>query len=289
MPSRLYEDFRYNKHWARTLLRKSRRILVVTVAIVAVALYSAFRYVSRSGYFDTKRLQPQLWSYSRINATDNIWPPHDPIYLVFEPPPPSSANKSLQLTHRLPSDCIDSFFASGKICSLLDPDPPLDVVWTWVNGSDKLLQESMSDAAQKEHHEPKSTSRSDTQFFRWVDSRLHIPTQQYFIGRDHDELRHSIRSVLKHFRKHTNHMHIVTSDFPVAIPVMLGDKVFNNTRRLGLVPRWLDVGQAGRWNDQDIKLGLKYHSEMFYAYNGSSFNRFDTCSRPRWKDDWLFD
>jgi hypothetical protein len=92
---------------------------------------------------------------------------------------------------------------------------------------------------------------------------------------DHDELRHSIRSVLRYFGGHTAQLHIVTSDFPIPIPVMDGGMPYNGTRRLGLVPRWLDPARLGNWRDGDVRLGLKYHSEMFQAYNGSSFNRLD--------------
>ena len=97
---------------------------------------------------------------------------------------------------------------------------------------------------------------------------------------DHDELRHSIRSVLKHFSGSTTQLHIVTSDFTLPIPVTDGDEEINGTRRLylgtrrlGLVPRWLDPKGALEWRDGDVRLGIKYHSEIFRTITRSSFNR----------------
>ena len=52
---------------------------------------------------------------------------------------------------------------------------------------------------------------------------------------------------------------------------MDGDNI-NRTRRLGLVPRWLNPERASEWRDGDVRLAIKYHSELFGA-NASSFNR----------------
>ena len=44
-------------------------------------------------------------------------------------------------------------------------------------------------------------------------------------------------------------------------------------RRLGLVPRWLDPEGASEWRDGDVRLSMKYHSELFRENTSSSFNR----------------
>lgn len=65
-------------------------------------------------------------------------------YLPFEPPRQSETSGSvskLTPTQELPDDCRDAYFASGQLC--YDTDiPSMDVLWTWVNGSDTLLQEA---------------------------------------------------------------------------------------------------------------------------------------------------
>jgi hypothetical protein len=45
-----------------------------------------------------------------------------------------------------PSHCIDEFFTNAKPCSAHHLTT-LDVVWTWVNGSDALFQQALRDAA----------------------------------------------------------------------------------------------------------------------------------------------
>jgi len=56
-----------------------------------------------------------------------------------EPPP-------LRVYQSLPSTCRDSFFENGDICNQHSTSTIFDLVWTWVNGSDPLLQDAMAAA-----------------------------------------------------------------------------------------------------------------------------------------------
>ena len=93
---------------------------------------------------------------------------------------------------------------------------------------------------------------------------------------DHDELRHSVRSVLHNFRPYTNRFRIITSDldypqdsnrsFPVPGP---------GYWRLGLQPQWLETDENGtEWRDGDVELSLTHHAHFFEPYNKAIFNRY---------------
>jgi len=82
----------------------------------------------------------------------SLYPPEDPQYLLFEAPElPVSEETNIQLLEPDPifllkGDCIDEHFSEGIPCPSVSKSP-FDVVWTWVNGSDKLFTESMSRAS----------------------------------------------------------------------------------------------------------------------------------------------
>lgn len=64
----------------------------------------------------------------------------DAVYLPF-PVTPYRASSTLKPTLPLPESCQDAYFAQGKLCYNPHP-PPLDILWTWVNGSDIILQDA---------------------------------------------------------------------------------------------------------------------------------------------------
>ena len=64
----------------------------------------------------------------------------DSVYLPFQPVP-YQPSLTLRFTSLLPDACLDNHLAQGELC--YNPQQPkLDVVWTWVNGSDILLQDA---------------------------------------------------------------------------------------------------------------------------------------------------
>ena len=196
-----------------------------------------------------------------------------------------------------------------------------DIIWTWVNGSDPRLQDAMAESAVKLQsqvveavEEPKKadpkggTSKPTSKLYRYVDLPDSKLVNDKFCHRDHDELRHSLRSVLQHFREHTRQFHLLTSDFPypedeyahlraaakdsvstttnnaIGSDFEQGDKgnsvspdpalVLNNrTLRLGQLPSWLSTADEGRWKDGNIEIKVLHHAQVFQNYTGTVFNR----------------
>lgn len=93
---------------------------------------------------------------------------------------------------------------------------------------------------------------------------------------DHDELRHSVRSVLHNFRPYTNHFRIITSDleYPQYTNQSFPDPGPGHWR-LGLQPQWLETAENGttEWRDGDVQLSLTHHAHFFEPYSRAIFNR----------------
>ncbi|KAF9019371.1 hypothetical protein BDZ89DRAFT_1043931 [Hymenopellis radicata] len=91
----------------------------------------------------------------------------------------------------------------------------IDLVYTWVNGSDLLHQASRS---------------------HFIEETGHHPLNARF--REHDELRHSVRSAYEATQKWRNNTwHIITADI---------EDPEDATQRLGLVPQWLNTSASQR-------------------------------------------
>ncbi len=74
-------------------------------------------------------------------------PSLDAAYVPFRPSkshqPAASNAVMLKPSTELPSSCLDAHIAKGELCH--NPKvPQLDVVWTWVNGSDLLFQHAVT-------------------------------------------------------------------------------------------------------------------------------------------------
>ena len=156
------------KSWFRHSIWRKRRNVFALVAILG--LFPVFQRLYYS-YFKVKSwlTYDPLWSYTYVNASATVFPPHDPIYILFEPRTYATFEPSqpLQKVRRLLAHCRDDYFAKGVPCHA-SPDPPLDVVWTWANGSDRLFQESLSRVIQTADYKTKATYRPNTYFFRYV-------------------------------------------------------------------------------------------------------------------------
>lgn len=90
-------------------------------------------------------------------------------YLPFEPPRRNASAPVLRLTPTqvLPDDCRDAYMSMGALC--YDPDiKPMDVLWTWVNGSDPLLRaaklKTESEFADDDPYRPKSSATQERQY-----------------------------------------------------------------------------------------------------------------------------
>lgn len=167
----LVHVYRNAKPWLRqSALRRRRHLFALITILILLSLFPVARYSYRT--LNNLVLYDPLWSYAFVNASARAFPPHDPTYMVFKPGGVThtinmGADMPLQEVRRLPSHCVDDYFAKGVPCHA-SPDPPLDVVWTWVNGSDRLFQESLGHVVRTTNPRMPATSRANTQFFRYV-------------------------------------------------------------------------------------------------------------------------
>ncbi|GJJ08162.1 hypothetical protein Clacol_002370 [Clathrus columnatus] len=208
-----------------------------------------------------------------------------PQYIVFEPPRRYSSSSLIDVplrpVRRLPDRCLDAHFTLGEPC-YDDKPSTFDLVWTWVNASDWRLVEEMRKALEEVQLPTSDKQAGDSK------AKLY---------RDHDELRHSFRSVLSHFRPYIRKFHLFTSDFPFSqdsytlrvtnvtdeanrtVSNLSGsphviDIPNNSTIRLGQLPSWLRSQDQGRWRDGDVQLEVAYQSQVFRKFSGLSFNSF---------------
>ncbi|KZT09088.1 uncharacterized protein LAESUDRAFT_537492 [Laetiporus sulphureus 93-53] len=185
-------------------------------------------------------------------------------YLPFKAarlPLPSPPRTPLRPVRELPDPCLEAHFAHGELCHA-EQIQPVDILWTWVNGSDVLLDEAKSSA--QSHY-----SSNDPY-------RLTKATSQARMYRDHDELRYSMRSVLTNFKGHASRFRLLTSDFPM--PDWVADKLEIHdpkSWRLGQMPQWLDLNKrtaSNKWEESSVELSIVHHAEVFRPYVGTNFN-----------------
>ncbi|KAJ6612140.1 hypothetical protein B0H10DRAFT_326345 [Mycena sp. CBHHK59/15] len=142
---------------------------------------------------------------------------------------------NVQSTPAQPIPCVDQWISQGKACPLPNPwAGRLDVVWTWINGSEPVLGWSREQAlalTKKQGQRPP---------FYFTGSR-----NAHF--RDHGELLNSMRSVL----------HSLPSGLVRKYMLFTADVAADDTDelRLGSVPTWLDPDLPG--------LEVRHHSDFF--------------------------
>ncbi|KAG7448582.1 uncharacterized protein BT62DRAFT_992613 [Guyanagaster necrorhizus] len=150
----------------------------------------------------------------------------------------------------IPVACLEDYF-SGQSCSRSVTDSEfnsralIDIVWSWVNGSDPLHIAALNDT---EHAYGYGSSKPK-------------------LYRDHNELKYSMRSALAHFRHGVGSFHLLTSDNPAS------DSTISSEVRYGQIPQWLSGSQ---WTDGSAYLDIQHHSQFFVpsAYTGPTFNSF---------------
>ncbi|KZT67094.1 hypothetical protein DAEQUDRAFT_729508 [Daedalea quercina L-15889] len=228
-----------------------RRRFVLATAFAASLLF-LFLYL-RHVFHD---LDDELGLTASLESTSYI--PFQVPPLPLPPPPPRTA---LRPVRDLRASCLDAHFSLGELC-LGDRVDPLDVVWTWVNGSDFLLAQAKELAqSQYANDDPYRPVKSASQ------ARLY---------RDHDELRYSIRSVVDNFKSPKSRFRLLTTDF--SVPDAYANSINLTTPelwRLGQLPQWLDCDRRvghGLWRDGKSELVVTHHGQFFRPYNGTVFN-----------------
>ncbi|KAI0345638.1 hypothetical protein BDW22DRAFT_1481867 [Trametopsis cervina] len=184
-------------------------------------------------------------------------------YLPFAPVEhdgqlPDRKTYKLTPTQELPDDCRDAYFSFGALC--YNPViEPMDVVWTWVNGSDLLLQEAKllaeSRFSSDDPYRPKTSAAQSRQY------------------RDNDELRHSMRAALENYRTYTRSFNLITTDFALPHDVLEANGSYDESWRLGQIPQWLDT-TTYKWHDGDVPLNIIHHADIFNPYTTNSFNSY---------------
>ncbi|KAJ7091977.1 hypothetical protein B0H15DRAFT_948172 [Mycena belliarum] len=167
------------------------------------------------------------------------------IYDPFTRPPAANAIadtniRPVKAHTQIPDACLDEWVSFGRwkgSCIRVPVEESvIDLVYIWVNGSDVLHWESRADLL-----ESLSYSTRNARF------------------RQHDELRHSLRSAFKNTKTWKNSVwHIITADVP-------DPDEFDDDQRLGLVPQWLDLDRAWAGGENGEPPVYMYHdSEIFH-------------------------
>ncbi|RUS19263.1 hypothetical protein BC937DRAFT_87753 [Endogone sp. FLAS-F59071] len=183
------------------------------------------------------------------------------------------------------ADELDVWVSTGKLDSeatgVRFAGLHFDVVYTWVNGSEKRLRNQKApwedrsnvfhqDAAKEEQvgrsffRKLMASSRSD--FGRWK----HLKTDKRY--RDFDELRYSIRSVEQNLADLARQITIVSTDFPVddLMASQLSSSSSYKLVRFGQVPQWLDPSILS--DPASARLRMVHHSQIYHPLHLPTFN-----------------
>ncbi|KAF8191952.1 hypothetical protein K438DRAFT_1935213 [Mycena galopus ATCC 62051] len=165
----------------------------------------------------------------------------EPVYHPFTLPPAGEAIADTRIRpiaaqSAVSDECVEQWIAHGIWGACKVDESKIDLVYTWVNGSDPL------------HHKARTKAQEN------VDTRR--PKEQRF--REHDELRFSLRSIRKATSswKHTA-VHIISAEVNPEDPT-------KPDGRLGLVPQWLNMNfNPPRSEHGPPPIYLHHDSELF--------------------------
>ncbi|KAG8904339.1 hypothetical protein FRB99_001885 [Tulasnella sp. 403] len=251
--------------------------VVVYPSLIKPHLSKVFRFTSSSSYayhnivcnhsqVPTTIRDGEYFAFADGAKYDNVYLPihidanknNGPMFTQF----PSLEPLAVPLT------CLDDLVAHGRPCTPSTPESTrkLDVVWTYVNGTDGL-------------HE--AAYRYNLKHEQTLHPKAYFPPANAKAFRQYDELRHSVRSVLQNFRSSARELFVVTSDFPY--PGCDDGREW----RLGQIPAWLvnrddlAAGSVPRtWRDGETPLSVVHHSNIFGPLqNKSIFNSLAIESR----------
>ncbi|KAK4703042.1 hypothetical protein P7C70_g3182, partial [Phenoliferia sp. Uapishka_3] len=158
-------------------------------------------------------------------------------------------------------ECADSWIADGELCAGLKGRwkgvraPRMDVAWTWTNGSENELMTQWRKEVASEGARTK-TSSNVLKHFRSVTSQFtshahhsiqrtqnrltHLP----LFSRDHDELRHSLRSIIASFSPSSlRALHLIVGDSPACIPTEFSCLSNHSLPHAAQIPHWLNLAE----------------------------------------------
>ncbi|KAJ7747945.1 hypothetical protein DFH07DRAFT_574174 [Mycena maculata] len=174
------------------------------------------------------------------------------VYHPFVLPPSSKyladqTVRSIKAHKSISDECLDRWVATGQweapCTENMVDDAMIDLVYTWVNGSDPLHEKARMELEGATNYNP-------------AEARF----------REHDELRYSLRAAHDATAGWLDTIvHIVTPDVPH--PDTETQDALNTTsadqRRLGLVPQWLDIRRAFNGSDGEPPIILHHDSQVF--------------------------
>ncbi|KAJ7674031.1 hypothetical protein DFH06DRAFT_1173818 [Mycena polygramma] len=170
----------------------------------------------------------------------------DTVYDPFIAPYPEDALvdqtvRPIRAQSALSSECLDKWVSTGvwhDPCrySMVE-DSHIDLVYVWVNGSDPL------------HQKARNTLLSATGY-KTKEARF----------REHDELRYSLRAARNATATWPNSTwHVITADVPEPANSFAPD----HSRRLGLVPQWLDIECSFYGCEGEAPIRLQHDTQLF--------------------------
>ncbi|GAA6049513.1 hypothetical protein JCM3770_000824 [Rhodotorula araucariae] len=172
---------------------------------------------------------------------------------------------------RLPAACADEWVETGRLCDELEgslAEEGVDLLWTWTNGSDPLLQRWRAEVTAT----LSGRVKAGVALVRERKASHHY--------REHDELRFSLRSALAAFDPLALvKLHLVSTDFPankLLRDLLDGTPAENLTQvvdasRVGQVPTWFDRSAIAR-----PPLAIHHHSSIFE--DGAALPTFNSLS-----------
>ncbi|RUP42001.1 hypothetical protein BC936DRAFT_138283 [Jimgerdemannia flammicorona] len=176
------------------------------------------------------------------------------------------------------ADDLDTWVSTGNYNTTTRfSDIRFDIVYTWVNGSDKQLQRQKApwedrsivfniSAAAREFSVDQE--EEDTNFQKWKT----LKTDKRY--RDFDELRYSVRSIEQYIGDLARQITILSADFPLESPgdepdsvTFVPDPDAPNIVRTGQVPQWLHPSilrnHSFTSTTSASRLRFVHHSQIF--------------------------
>ena len=239
---------RFERSARRWYIRRKQTILF-GCKIVFLSVLTGF-LISRSWTkkYTKGTIRPQSHCTPRLNDFEDST---DPLYRSYIPlGPPSSPFPVLAPDSEVPLDCLEEWIVSGRTaCNSADLGSRLDVVWSWVNGSDPRWKQEMLQASREEG------IFSPGFHFRQVDRSCVAD------DREQNELQYSMRSVMSALPSSVDTAHLVVADY--SLDSALDYSYHDKRLRTAQTPSWLDFGKVG-CSPEIPRFQLATHHEIFH-------------------------
>lgn len=293
-----------------------RAIAVVAVVIsVSTTIYFLDLYPSFSPISSTAAVEDVASQYSGPSVLDS--PPGTPDGWYYYSHERTQASPRVDVTaprpyirtrgQRILDDrCAEQWIARGTVCdSLADAhttataagdDGRIDVIWTWINGSDPFLgdlrtlasgEDSAAVAQNGEEEEEDEEEEEELKEGEEEEDGKPVAGSSEHHFRDHDELRFSMRSVYQNVpHSLIRKLYLFTSSLPYTTTnATVDEEGLRHQGRMGHVPTWLDLTK-----DAQPPVALLHHWENFRVTDNVltslGYPAGDEGSR-QWRDKYL--